>query len=291
MNDFELLLIDRIEKIKSIDKQYDIQNNGYIAFSGGKDSTILHYLIDLALPNNSIPRVFINTGIEYCEIVKFVKDLARKDSRIIIYNVGVNIKQMLEKEGYPFKSKEHSLKVNQYKKGHRTNYLLKYKNGVNSFSCPKKLQYQFDDNFKLNISNKCCYKLKKEPIKEWENKNNKKIKLTGMRKEEGGNRKNLNCIITDKKGNLLNFHPLVVMNDEWEEWFIKKYNIVLCKLYSAPYNFIRTGCKGCPFNLKLQKDLETLKNLLPNEYKQCEIIWKPVYQEYRRIGYRLKKEE
>ena len=76
MNDFELLLIDRIEKIKIIDKQYDIQNNSYIAFSGGKDSTILHYLIDLALPNNRIPRVFINTGIEYCEILKFVNTLS-----------------------------------------------------------------------------------------------------------------------------------------------------------------------------------------------------------------------
>ena len=28
--------------------------------------------------------------------------------------------------------------------------------------------------------------------------------------------------------------------------------------------------------------------VLPNERKQCEFIWKPVYEEYRRIGYRLK---
>ena len=31
-----------------------------------------------------------------------------------------------------------------------------------------------------------------------------------------------------------------------------------------------------------------MEKLLPNERKQCEIIWKPVYEEYRRIGYRLK---
>ena len=30
--------------------------------------------------------------------------------------------------------------------------------------------------------------------------------------------------------------------------------------------------------------------LLPNEAKQCEIIWKPVYDEYRRISFRLKKD-
>ena len=43
-------------------KNMNLENNAYISFSGGKDSTILHYLIDLALPNNKIPRVFINTG-------------------------------------------------------------------------------------------------------------------------------------------------------------------------------------------------------------------------------------
>ena len=29
---------------------------------------------------------------------------------------------------------------------------------------------------------------------------------------------------------------------------------------------------------------------LPSEKKQCEMIWKPVYQEYRRLGYRLRKD-
>lgn len=32
-----------------------------------------------------------------------------------------------------------------------------------------------------------------------------------------------------------------------------------------------------------------MEKLLPNERKACEIIWKPVYDEYRRIGYRLNK--
>ena len=30
---------------------------------------------------------------------------------------------------------------------------------------------------------------------------------------------------------------------------------------------------------------------MPNERKQCELIWKPVYEEYRRLNYRLKKYE
>lgn len=30
-----------------------------------------------------------------------------------------------------------------------------------------------------------------------------------------------------------------------------------------------------------------MKELLPNEFKQCWIIWYKVYKEYMRIGYRL----
>ena len=68
MTENEFLLQDRITKIKSINEQYDLENNSYISFSGGKDSTILHHLFDLALPGNKIPRLFINTNIEYIYI-------------------------------------------------------------------------------------------------------------------------------------------------------------------------------------------------------------------------------
>lgn len=47
MTDYELLEIDRIAKIQSINKQYDLENNAYLSFSGGKDSKVLHYLLDL----------------------------------------------------------------------------------------------------------------------------------------------------------------------------------------------------------------------------------------------------
>lgn len=45
------------------------------------------------------------------------------------------------------------------------------------------------------------------------------------------------------------------------------------------------------FNIHLQKELDVLEKYFPTERKQCEIIWKPVYDEYRRIGYRLKDNE
>ena len=40
MNQYEFDLEDRIAKIQSISAEYDLLNNAYISFSGGKDSTI-----------------------------------------------------------------------------------------------------------------------------------------------------------------------------------------------------------------------------------------------------------
>ena len=297
--DFELTLFDRIEVIKTINKKYDLENNAYISFSGGKDSTILHYLIDMALPNNRIPRIFINTGIEYNYIVDFVKELAAKDDRFIILKPTQAIKPMLEKYGYPFKSKQHSHNLaiywrNKDKKEYNLS-LKRYLGIIESntlLRCPKQLQYQFTSEFKIKCSDSCCMKMKKEPVKKWQKENNKTIALTGMRKEEGGQRASLKgCIVTDKDNKIVKFHPLLVVDEEFENWFIEKNNIKLCKLYYEPFNFKRTGCRGCPFSLDLQEQLTIMETYLPNERKQCEIIWGPVYKEYRRIGYRLCKNE
>lgn len=108
MTDYEFILQDRIAKIRAINEQYDLENNAYISFSGGKDSTILHYLIDIALPNNKIPRVYLNTGVEYKMVREFVKSLQKEDNRIVVVNSNINIKNMLETNGYPFKSKQHA---------------------------------------------------------------------------------------------------------------------------------------------------------------------------------------
>ena len=291
---YELMLNDRIAKIKAINEQHDLENNAYISYSGGKDSVVLSHLIDMALPNNQIPRLFLNTGIEYSDIVKFVKKQAEKDKRIVILNVGVNIKEMLNENGYPFKSKQHSHNLEIYY--HHKNdddYTLSLKRYLGivesstKFRCPKSLMYQFTKEFKLHCSDKCCFKLKKEPAHKWAKENNKSITLTGMRKAEGGQRASIGCVVTDKDNKLVKFHPLLVVDDEFEQELIKRENVELCRLYYSPFNFKRTGCKGCPFNLDLQEQLNKMDILLPSEKKQCELIWKPIYQEYRKLGYRL----
>lgn len=293
MTENEFTLEDRIAKIQAINNEYNLEQNAYISFSGGKDSCVLSKLIDLALPNNHIPRVYFNTGIEYIDMVKFVKSI--KDNRIIIVNSNVNIRKMLNEYGYPFKSKEHSLRVDQFNKGTNKNYIKKYINGYDvngkesSFVCPEILKYQFQERNKYHYSSQCCFKLKKDVAHRYAKESNRKITITGMRASEGGNRKRLGCTIFNEN-KLTKFHPLIVVSEEWEEWFIKEYSIELCKLYYPPYNFKRTGCRNCPYALDLEQQLLTCKDLLPIDFNASMKLWKPVYDEYVRLGYRLPKD-
>ena len=291
MTENEFILEDRLGVIRDTIKKYG-EDNFYLSFSGGKDSTVVHHLLDMAVPNNKIPRVFINTGIEYNEIVRFVKELASEDDRFVIIQPSQNIKQMLERVGYPFKSKEHSVMVHEWQLGHRnTKKMARYleENG-SRYECPKILKYQFTDEFKMKVSPFCCNELKKKPVKKWQKENKKPINITGMQREEGGERTHIDCIMV-KNGKMIKFHPLAKVTGDWESWFLEDKKIKLCKLYEEPYNFYRTGCKGCPFSLSLSQQLEVMERYMPNERKQTEAIWKPVYDEYRRIGYRLKSEE
>ena len=70
MTENEFILEDRLGVIRDTINKYG-EDNFYLSFSGGKDSTVVHHLL---VPNNKIPRVFSNTGIEYNAIVEFVRE-------------------------------------------------------------------------------------------------------------------------------------------------------------------------------------------------------------------------
>ena len=294
--DNEFLLYDRLEKIRSTIKEYG-EKNFCISFSGGKDSCVLSALIDEALPGNEIPRVYANTGIEYNAMVSFVRDLKNDDDRIQIIEPSVPIKPMLEKEGYPFKSKWHSQRVAEYQRAYKfTPTTAVYARRAtkeklrNDRLCPKCLLHQFKPEYDLKISDNCCFYLKEEPLLRWQMEHRKEWAITGIMQEEGGRRERAKCIAFARtRGKLNKFNPLSVATKEWENWYLGTRAIKLCSLYYPPFSFARTGCKGCPFNIQLQQYLDMLACYFPAERRQCEYIWAPVYAEYRRLGYRLRK--
>lgn len=295
MEDFELTLLDRVNAIRDTIAKFG-EGNFYISFSGGKDSTIVSRLVDMAMPGNAIPRVFINTGIEYNAIVAFVRSKIAEDPRFAEIKPIKPITAMLKENGYPFKSKEHSHKLGIFQKRGMTNCVKAYLEGKkcsgkeSKFVCPNVLRYQFSGAAGLKVSELCCRELKKRPAHAYERSSGRRIPILGLRMDEGGERANHpGCAVFDSRGRLTRFKPLNPVSDDFENWVVDKLAIRLCDLYYPPFDFKRTGCKGCPFAIDLERQLETMERLMPAEAKQCEMIWKPVYEEYRRIGYRLHK--
>ena len=288
-NDF--LTFDRIVKIRSTVEKYG-EDKFYVSFSGGRDSVVLSHLIDLAVPGNMIPRVYANTGIEMNAVRDYVLECQKNDPRIEIIKPSVNVKAALERDGYPFKSKEHSMYVDIYQRNGMCKTVDRYLNPEESrktFGCPKMLRYQFTDDFKLKCSKKCCLNMKEKPMEQYARENDRPIAFIGLLGDEKGGRNSAKCFVDASFGK--HFQPLTAVDKEWEEYFIEKEQIKLCKLYYPPYNFERTGCKGCPYNIHLQETLDVLEKYFPEERKQVELIWGPVYEEYRRLGYRLRKKE
>lgn len=295
MEDFELTLFDRLEAIRSTIAKYG-EENFYLSFSGGKDSTMLSALIDEAIPNNKIKRVYCDTGIDLQLINNFVYELAKTDERIIVIKPEKAIKKMLDEEGYPFKSKEHSYWLKLFRKFQTIenhpgllHYLNESPDGKKAPRvCPKILKFQFSMDYPLKISDNCCINLKEKPLNKWQKENGVKITITGIMRTEGGRRSNAKCI--QRRGSkIAYFNPLAPISKEFENWYIATRNVKLCEIYYPPYNFVRTGCVGCPYALDLEKELDILEKYFPLERKRAEIIWKPIYEEYRRLKYRLKK--
>jgi len=79
-------------------EHYD--GNVYIAFSGGIDSTVLLDLARRIYPE--IEAVFVNSTMEFPEIVRFVKTF----DNTTILKPDMSYKQVVERYGYPVISKE-----------------------------------------------------------------------------------------------------------------------------------------------------------------------------------------
>lgn len=114
----QLLALDLEDKeiltYEKIDQWYTAWDGKcYVSFSGGKDSTVLAYLVARSLSSFRTPPwplnlVFVNTGLEYPEIQRFVNeytDWLRKEFPRVTINLTrlrpkMNIRQVVTKYGY-----------------------------------------------------------------------------------------------------------------------------------------------------------------------------------------------
>lgn len=97
------------QRIRDWVREYG-EDGVYVAFSGGKDSTVLLNIVREDYPD--VPAVFSDTGLEYPEIREFVRTF----DNVEWVRPKMNFRQVIEKYGYPFISKEVSETIEDAKK-------------------------------------------------------------------------------------------------------------------------------------------------------------------------------
>ena len=132
----------------------------YVSFSGGKDSTVLLNLVQKIYPNIKV--VFCNTGLEYPEILSFIKTY----SNITWIRPKKTFKQIIEQYGYPVVSKEVAQKLREIRNTKSKKLYNKRLFGDDNKYKSGKLndKWQFLIYAPFKISEKCCYHLKKSPM-------------------------------------------------------------------------------------------------------------------------------
>lgn len=136
----------------------------YVSFSG-KDSTFLLHLVREDFPD--VEAVFVNTGLEYPEIQRFVKSF----DNVTILRPKMSFVEVIKKYGYPIVSKEVAECIEGARKAEKQgiiNQRVKQMNGEWTDKTGKKSQFNHE-NYKplmyvdFKISNKCCDVMKKSP--------------------------------------------------------------------------------------------------------------------------------
>jgi 3'-phosphoadenosine 5'-phosphosulfate sulfotransferase (PAPS reductase)/FAD synthetase len=251
------------EKIESWHDHWD--GLIYIAFSGGKDSTVLLNLVRNLFPE--VPAMFSDTGLEYPEIRDFVKIVSNCE----MVKPKMTFRQVIEKYGYPLVSKEQSQFIRKYRDT-KSDYFKNILWNGNKWGMGKiseKWKFLVEAPFK--IDDRCCDYLKKEPAKRYEKKTGRKA-MVGSNVTEGFMRKTnymrFGCNMYDIARPIS--MPLAFWNesDIWE--YIHKYNIPYSPIYDMGYD--RTGCMFCMFGVQREKEpnkFQLMAKTHPQLYKYC----------------------
>jgi 3'-phosphoadenosine 5'-phosphosulfate sulfotransferase (PAPS reductase)/FAD synthetase len=239
--------------------------NVYVAFSGGKDSTVLLDLVRQEFPD--VPAVFVQTGLQYPEVREFVKTV----DNVITIKPKMTFKEIIEEHGYPIPTKMQAQYIEQYRNT-GSNKLKKLRwegeEKYGNYKISEQWKFLVDAPFK--ISDKCCNYMKKEPLKRYQKETGNKP-FIGTMATDSGMRKQYalknGCNAYDGDNPISK--PLTIWNenDVWE--YIKKYNLDYSSIYDMEYK--RTGCMFCLFGAHLEKPnrFQLMKKTHPKIYNYC----------------------
>lgn len=280
----------------------------YVSFSGGKDSTVLLHMVRELYPD--VEAVFVNTGLEYPEIQKFVKTF----NNVTILRPEMRFDEVIKKYGYPVISKEVADAVSLAKRGF--GYGIHKLNGENSRGEPvpfrkRFMKYKLLVNAPFMIGDECCSVMKKQPAKKYEKVSGCKAMVATMACESCLRQSQwLKTGCNAFNGNNPRSSPMSFWTEQDVLQYIRDFKIPIASVYGdvvfaeepdqtriefddgLPCGKLcttgcdRTGCVFCGFGAHLEKGetrFQRLKRTHPKQYAYCigggvydeDGIWKP----------------
>ena len=285
-----LPLLDKILLSKRRIMDFNRQTGGkmYLAFSGGRDSTVLSHLISTALEVDGmsggmleetwkVPHVFNNTGVEWSNILRFVR-LVGLTQEVVYLTPKYSFFEIIKKYGYPVISKEVSQYIHQITaEGCRSEKTILKRlygscSGESTYLSGKIPEHAFGflkPNSPL-IGDKCCFYLKKKPAADYEKLTGNRPILGIMAEESRFRHQHATkhgCIYEKTSG--LVCSPIIFWTQKDIEDYIKLFNVQVCDLYDQ--GFERTGCIGCLYGCKTKtqadEKLKPFKEKRPKQYQ------------------------
>ncbi len=246
------------------------KGNVYVSFSGGKDSTVMLDIIRKIYPN--VPAVFANTGLEYPEIVSFVKTISNVEN----IHPKIPFHKVIKNNGFPIIGKEQAKYIREVQSG-TTEYteskrrgMVPGHNGSPVGAVSKKWHFLMDQQ-EIKVSEQCCDVMKKRPFHLYEKSTGRKPFVGTMAGESRLRSQSIGkygCNAFEMKKP--QSRPLAFWTeaDIWE--YIKVNNLPYSKIYDMGYD--RTGCMFCMFGVHLEKfpnRFQKMENTHPKQYKYC----------------------
>ena len=217
---------------------YHFGGQVYVAFSGGKDSTVLLDLVRSEFPE--VPAVFVNTGLEYPEIVEFVKTI----DNVVELKPKMNFTEVIKKYGYPVISKEQSYYIYQAKNTKSKKLLnLRMDGGTKgSWKISEKWKPFLSSDIKVHSN--CCNVMKKNPFKLYDKKTGRKPFIGTMASESQLRKQQWNKYGCNSFEGKQMSKPLSFWTEKDIWMYIKSKNLPYSKIYDMGYD--RTGWNKQP---------------------------------------------